>query len=95
MTLSSSLGGPRNIAGNPSLDVRQLVGARLRTLRGQLSQGELSVRSGVSDGTISAIERGESDPRLGTLLRLVEALDLCSVEEFLGPLPSRVFIERG
>jgi len=71
---------------------RRLIGARVRALRGDRSQEDLARNAGVSDGTLSAIERGRSDPRLGTLLRLVQALGIGSVEELLGPLPTSRYL---
>lgn len=64
------------------------VGRRIRELRGSKSQEQLARLAGISDGTLAAIESGRSDPRLGTLLRLVTALELSCVEEVLGPLPT-------
>lgn len=71
---------------------RRLIGARIRALRGDRSQEDLAQQAGISDGTLSAIERGRSDPRLGTLLRLAQALGLSSVEELLGPLPTSRYL---
>src|SRR5437868_1897307 len=71
---------PRNFAA--------ALGARLRLLRlhGQLTVRELSVRSGVSEGAINAIEKGAGTrgPRIDTLLQLAGVLGLASIEELLG-----------
>jgi transcriptional regulator with XRE-family HTH domain len=75
----------------PRLTARQLarVAERLKELRGSaISQRELARRTGLSAGTIGQIEQGRHEPRLGTLLALRGALDLGSIEELLGPMPS-------
>ncbi|NNE58815.1 MAG: helix-turn-helix transcriptional regulator [Hellea sp.] len=57
---------------------------RLRTA-GNLSLGDLSEMSGVAKSMISQIEKNESNPTIGTLSRLGQALGI-SVETFLsGP----------
>ncbi len=57
---------------------------RLRTT-GNLSLGDLSEMSGVAKSMISQIEKNESNPTIGTLSRLSQALGI-SVETFLsGP----------
>lgn len=68
-------------------EARQILGARLRSLRGHRSIEEVARRARISSGSLSQLERGRSDPTLGTLLRLMHALDLRSVEELLGELP--------
>ncbi len=57
---------------------RRLVGARIRAVRegASLSQLELSRRSGVAQESLSRIETGHSDPRLGTLRRLAQGMGL-------------------
>lgn len=69
------------------------LGGRIAELRlaqqpSAISQRELASRSGLSPATVSQIERGQHEPRLGTLLALSEALQIGSVEELLGPMPS-------
>ena len=51
------------------------VGRSLRACRRRagLSQRSLAARTGVSQPTIARIERGQEDPRLGTLQRLLGA----------------------
>jgi len=57
---------------------------RLRTA-GNLSLGDLSTMSGVAKSMISQIEKNESNPTIGTLSRLSQALGM-SVEDVLsGP----------
>jgi DNA-binding XRE family transcriptional regulator len=69
-----------------SLDTseRRLVGARIRVVRegANLSQLELSRRSGIAQESLSRIETGRRDPRLGTLRRLARGMDL-SLEQLL------------
>jgi DNA-binding XRE family transcriptional regulator len=57
---------------------RRLVGARIRAVRegASLSQLELSRRSGVAQESLSRIETGHTDPRLGTLRRLAQGMGL-------------------
>ena len=50
-----------------------------------MSQDDLASRSGIGLRTISDIERGESDPRLGTLESLAEALE-CAVSDLTRPI---------
>lgn len=56
----------------------QLVIARLKKIReeAQLSQLELSYRSGVSQNMITYIETGKRTPTLSTLLKLCNALNI-------------------
>ncbi len=77
------------------LTARQLarLGARIRDLRlrhapHQLSQRELAQRTGLSPTTISQLEQGRHEPRLGTMIALRDGLGLGSIEELLGPMPS-------
>ena len=65
---------------------RRLIGDRVRELRGHRTQQVLADQAGISTGTLSAIERGCSDPTLGTMLRLSPPLELSSIEELIGPL---------
>lgn len=53
----------------------------LRTKRG-LSQRKLASRAGVSNATISLIERGKTDPSLGLLKRILDCLELSFAEFF-------------
>jgi transcriptional regulator with XRE-family HTH domain len=52
---------------------RRLTAGRLRA---GLTQAALAEACGVTDETISRIERGRYEPAVSTLLRLAEALDL-------------------
>lgn len=51
---------------------RELCNARRRA---GLSQRALAARTGVAQPTIARIERGQDDPRVGTLDRLLRACD--------------------
>jgi transcriptional regulator with XRE-family HTH domain len=42
----------------------------------ELSQRELAARAGIGEKHLGEIERGLRDPRLSTLIRLLDALDL-------------------
>jgi DNA-binding XRE family transcriptional regulator len=66
---------------------RRIAGARLRTVREGLglSQLELSRRSGIAQESLSRIETGRRDPRLGTLQRLARGLGL-SLDQLMGRL---------
>lgn len=59
-------------------DERKAVGAKIRAVResASLSQQELSRRSGIAQESLSRIETGRRDPRLGTLQRLARGMGL-------------------
>jgi transcriptional regulator with XRE-family HTH domain len=52
---------------------RNVAGTRRKH---QLTQMEVSLRSGVHVTEVSRIERGQRDPRLSTLIRLARALEV-------------------
>jgi predicted transcriptional regulator len=54
---------------NPGRTVRS---ARRRS---HLTQRDLARRTGIAQPTIARIERGQEDPRVGTLVRLLDACD--------------------
>ncbi|HEX2140255.1 MAG TPA: cupin domain-containing protein [Woeseiaceae bacterium] len=62
------------------------LGAELRTLRTHrgLSQRQLALRAGVSNATVSLIEHGRTDPSLGLLKRILDALGVSFAEFFSG-----------
>lgn len=62
------------------------IAQRLKTLRGRhgLSQRALARRAGVSNATISLIEHGRTDPSLGLLKRVLDAMGV-SFAEFFSP----------
>jgi DNA-binding XRE family transcriptional regulator len=68
---------------------RKLVGARIRAVRESVgfSQLELSRRSGIAQESLSRIETGQSDPRLGTLRRMAQGMGL-SLNQLLEQLSS-------
>lgn len=67
----SSSGGTR---GETGADLAKRVAAA--RLRSGLTQAQLADASGVTDETISRIERGRYEPAVSTLFRLAEALDI-------------------
>lgn len=50
----------------------ELIGHRIRELRGEILQEELAGYLGVSQGQLSKIERGKLGPTAEVLVRLVE-----------------------
>ncbi len=60
------------------------IGPRLRGIRAQqgLSQRRLARKSGVSNATISLIEHGQTDPSLGLLRRILDAMGISFAEFF-------------
>jgi transcriptional regulator with XRE-family HTH domain len=60
------------------------IGLRLKTLRSRhgLSQRRLAAMSGVSNATISLIEHGRTDPSLGLLRRVLDAMGVSFAEFF-------------
>jgi len=60
------------------------IGLRLRTLRISrgLSQRKLAAASGVSNATVSLIEHGRTDPSMGLLKRILDALEVSFAEFF-------------
>jgi transcriptional regulator with XRE-family HTH domain len=60
------------------LDLANSAGLRIRDLRTKLgySQEEVADRASINVLTLSNIERGTSDPRLGTVRRIAQALEL-------------------
>jgi transcriptional regulator with XRE-family HTH domain len=58
------------------------------------SQRALADASGLGIGTVLDLFSGRTDPTLGTLLAIVEALELASVEQLLGPLGTETMIAR-
>lgn len=70
---------------------RKIVGARIRAVResADLSQQELSRRSGIAQESLSRIETGRRDPRLGTLQRLARGMGL-SLDQFMERLSAGI-----
>ncbi|MEX0708792.1 MAG: cupin domain-containing protein [Woeseia sp.] len=67
------------------------IGPRLKTLRQQqhLSQRRLAAKSGVSNATVSLIENGRSDPSMGLLKRILDAMGVSFAEFFSEPQAAR------
>jgi len=59
--------------------VQAMINARRKS---GLTQQKLAERSGIAQGDISKIERGEANPSLKTLKRLATAMDMKLVLEF-------------
>jgi transcriptional regulator with XRE-family HTH domain len=59
-------------------DPQPALGEAIRQLRNKrgLSQEDLAHAAGVTTGTISAIERGNSNPTWGTVKSIAKALDV-------------------
>ena len=58
--------GPRKLAD------LELIGSRIRELRGEILQEELAAYLGISQGQLSKIERGKLGPTVEVLVRLVD-----------------------
>jgi transcriptional regulator with XRE-family HTH domain len=60
------------------------IGVRLKSIRTHqgLSQRGLAKKSGVSNATISLIEHGRTDPSMGMLKRILEAMGVSFAEFF-------------
>lgn len=99
---SASDGGPRPAAGAAAgaaagRDDRwpvRLVGQRLRDARGRrsLTLEDVASAAGVTRSFVSAVERGETSPSIGSLYRLCEALGIgmSSLFEDMGGAESNV-----
>lgn len=63
------------------------IGIQLKALRNRhgLSQRQLALRAGVSNATVSLIEHGRTDPSLGLLKRILDALGVSFAEFFSAP----------
>lgn len=77
----------------------QDTGRRLRRLRQQrgLSQRALARAAGVSNATVSLIESGRTDPSLGMLKRILDALETSVADFFALDMPheEQVFFRAG
>lgn len=64
------------------------IGERLRNLRERhgLSQRELAARAGLTNGTISLIEKNRTSPSVASLKSLLDAIPI-SMAEFFTPAP--------
>ena len=52
------------------------IGQRIKTVRGELSQKAFGARVGLSQTAVTALENDQSEPRLGTFSRIVEAFNV-------------------
>lgn len=73
----------KQLNGAVMLDVARRLRA-LRQARG-LSQRELARLSGVSNGTISLIEKGRTDPTLGLMMKILEGVGVSVADFFSSP----------
>ena len=73
----------RQPKGRQALD----IGERLRSLREEhgLSQRELATRAGLTNGTISLIEKNKTSPSVASLKSLLDAIPI-SMADFFTPL---------
>src|SRR5882672_5380439 len=80
----------KNVANDRDLarKIASAVGSRIRELRAQQTPQwtteELARRARLSYRNLLLVEQGAHPPNLTTLLALVRAFELCSVEELLG-----------
>lgn len=85
----------RCVRNSARSEARSLVAARTRALmtsRGLSTIRALADAAGLGHGTVADILAGTSDPTLSTMLALVRALGLGSIEELLSPLGTSVVI---
>lgn len=70
--------------GNMPEGVNENVGARLREIRqrNRMSQRALAKKAGVVNSTISLIEAGHSNPSVGALKRILDAIPISLAEFF-------------
>ena len=63
------------------------VGARIKRerRRRQMTQGDLGAKAGTHQSTISAVEAGDGDIRVGTLMKIAQALELTIADLLPGP----------
>lgn len=67
------------------------VGARLRAIREQhgLSQRQLAVRAGVTNGTISLIEQNRNSPSVASLRKVLQGIPMTLAEFFASEAPPK------
>ena len=68
----------------PSGDFKLDIGEKLRTIRKKrgLSQRELAARAGLTNGTISLIEKNRTSPSVASLKSLLDAIPISMAEFF-------------
>ena len=70
------------------------IARRIQTLSAnRFSRRSLAAKIGLGIGTVMDVWAGRTDPTLSTMLALVEALELRSIEELLGPLGTQSMLE--
>lgn len=69
------------------------IGLRLRSLRiaNRFSISDASVRSGISRPQISLIENGKADPRISTVLKLLDAYG-ADLADLRAPAPASISV---
>ena len=84
----------RKPAKSPDSDPGADLGKTIQRLRKayNMSLGELSEQSGVAKSIISQIERNETNPTIGTVMRLSKALDT-TIDEVLKAEDESSFVE--
>jgi transcriptional regulator with XRE-family HTH domain len=60
-------------------------------IAGDFSERGLAAAAGLGTTTVRNLLAGKAEPRLSTMLALAKALELHSIEELLGPMPSEAF----
>ncbi|EKV27338.1 Transcriptional regulator, MerR family [Caenispirillum salinarum AK4] len=65
------------------------VGARLRAIREEkgLSQRQLAIRAGVTNGTISLIEQNRNSPSVASLRKVLQGIPMSLAEFFASEMP--------
>jgi len=74
-----------NDTGNDELQYTGLdIGKRISKLRKAkgLSMYRLSLNSGISNSVLMRIEKGEREPKLNTLLKIIDGLEMSPAEFF-------------
>ena len=71
-------------------DIAKIVGDRIRTLRTEqgISQEELAHKAGVSTSHIGKLERGEKNPSLSSIEKVINALEVTFEDLFKYIQPS-------
>jgi transcriptional regulator with XRE-family HTH domain len=74
--------------------VRAAMARRIQALSaGRFSRRSLAAETGLGIGTVMNLWAGRTDPALSTMLALVDALGLRSIDELLGPLGTQTMLE--
>lgn len=65
-----------------NIDIGKKI-TKLRKARG-FSMYKLSLNSGISNSVLMRIEKGEREPKINTLLKIIEGLEISPAEFFKG-----------